>query len=126
MHDDEPCPCGGVRYAACCGPLLSGEVIATSATALMRSRYTAFVRGDAAYLLTSWHPSTRPAVIEFDDRRWLGLRIVASTQGEDGDPEGSVEFVARYKLGSRGYRMREVSRFTRHQGRWVYLDGDVS
>ncbi|WP_416966449.1 YchJ family metal-binding protein, partial [Streptomyces sp. Agncl-13] len=29
--------------------------------ALMRSRYTAFVRLDAPYLLRTWHPRTRPA-----------------------------------------------------------------
>ena len=26
----------------------------------MRSRYSAFVREDAAYLLVTWHPDTRP------------------------------------------------------------------
>ena len=33
----------------------------------MRSRFTAFSIKDAAYLLETWHPSTRPAEIDLDD-----------------------------------------------------------
>ena len=42
----------------------------------MRSRYSAYVRGDAPYLLATWHASTRPATLDFSDAvatRWLGL-----------------------------------------------------
>src|SRR5690606_37462745 len=56
-----PCPCGsGANYGDCCQPLHIGAA-ARSPEALMRSRYTAFVSRDSAYLLDTWHPSTRPA-----------------------------------------------------------------
>jgi SEC-C motif-containing protein len=33
----------------------------------MRSRYSAFAVGDPAYLLATWHPSTRPRSLSLDD-----------------------------------------------------------
>ena len=58
------CPCGtGLPYDDCCGPLHAGSTAAATAEQLMRSRYSAFAVGDAAYLLATWHPSTRPAAL---------------------------------------------------------------
>lgn len=117
------CPCGSGRaYAACCGRYHGGEAAPTP-EALMRSRYSAYVLGERDYLLRSWHSSTRPADLELDDgARWLGLKVLHAEGGAE-DAEGSVEFVARYKIGGRAYRMEEKSRFVREDGRWVYLDG---
>ena len=43
----------------------------------MRSRFTAFSIKDAAYLLETWHPSTRPAEIDLDDDVvWRRLVII--------------------------------------------------
>jgi len=93
----------------------------------MRSRYSAFVLMDEAYLRKTWHPDTCPDTIELDDgTRWLGLKIMSTRSGgADGD-EGTVEFIARYKIAGRGYRLHEVSRFIRRDGLWVYLDGTHS
>ena len=70
-----PCPCGtGEAYDACCGPLLANPAQATSPEQLMRSRYTAFVRGDADHLFRTWHPRTRPDDVAPDPAtRWTGL-----------------------------------------------------
>ncbi|MQM32004.1 MAG: hypothetical protein CRU78_16430, partial [Candidatus Accumulibacter phosphatis] len=58
------CPCGSERpYAECCGPLHDGAA-APDAAALMRSRYSAYVLAIEAYLLSTWHPSTRPTQID--------------------------------------------------------------
>lgn len=110
------CPCGtGSTYDACCGPLLANVAQASSPEQLMRSRYTAFVRGDTDHLFRTWHPRTRPEDLSPDPTTtWTGLRIVAT----DGD---TVEFVATRKDG----QMHEVSRFEQRAGRWVYVDGDV-
>lgn len=55
------CPCGlPAAYDDCCGRLHRGQAPATTAEQLMRSRYSAFAVGDEAYLLRSWHPTTRP------------------------------------------------------------------
>jgi SEC-C motif-containing protein len=34
-----------------------------------------------------------------------------------------VEFVARYKIAGKAYRLHEISRFVRYEGRWYYVDG---
>jgi SEC-C motif-containing protein len=122
----ERCPCdSGKEYRHCCGPLLSGEQPAGTAEQLMRSRYTAFVLADEKYLRKTWHPQTCPSRIEVNDgSRWLGLKIRSIDRGGVHDDEGTVEFVARYKVAGRGHRLHEASRFIRLQGQWRYLDGD--
>ncbi|HKK07155.1 MAG TPA: YchJ family protein [Gammaproteobacteria bacterium] len=122
------CPCGsGLSYGQCCGRYIEGGENAPSAEALMRSRYTAFVHADAAHLLRTWHPSTRPAELALDDAavRWLGLSIKRCERGGPDDHEGTVEFVARMKRGGRAARLHEVSRFTREDGQWFYVDGEL-
>lgn len=135
------CPCGGAapnrratakptRFAECCGRFLSGAEHAPSALELMRSRYTAYVLGDAAYLRATWDPATCPADFEVDPdapgaARWLGL-LIKRHEALDAT-HAIIEFVARYKQGARGHRLHEVSRFTRGaDGCWRYVDGDVS
>lgn len=121
------CPCGsGSALADCCGRYLAGES-APAAESLMRSRYTAFVMQDEAYLLATWHPSTRPSHLglaeEMPRPQWLGLKIM-NHQSQD-ETHATVEFVARQKVAGRAYRLHEVSRFVRESGRWFYVDGDV-
>ena len=88
----------------------------------MRSRYSAFVREDAPYLLATWHTSTRPAALDFDPgAQWLGLEV-RRHRSIDSD-HAQVEFVARYRLAGRAVRLHETSRFVREAGQWCYVDG---
>jgi len=90
----------------------------------MRSRYSAYVLQLTDYLLYSWHPKTRP-LEGFDwAPRWQGLEIIQTRLGQTGDKLGYVEFVARFEQGGTDSSLRELSRFQRFEGRWVYLDGD--
>ena len=95
----------------------------------MRSRYAAFVLGLDDYLLSTWHPSTRPerlADAQQTRTRWLGLEVrhVAPVMREvDGSERARVEFVARYRIDGRGHRLHEDSAFVREDGRWFYVDG---
>jgi SEC-C motif-containing protein len=99
---------------------------AKAAEQLMRSRYSAFVLHDVSYLLATWHPDTRPRSLTLDsDQRWLGLKITRVEAGGAGDFTGVVEFVARYKIAGRGYRLHEVSRFSYTNGAWLYVDGEL-
>ncbi|MFV8816594.1 YchJ family protein [Haliea sp. E17] len=125
-QDDASCPCGsGQDFADCCGPRLAGDAPAVTAEQLMRSRYTAFARGEADYLLATWHPETRPSRVRLDPaQRWIGLRILHTDAGGENDESGTVEFVARFKTGGSGYRLQELSRFEKIDGRWYYRDGD--
>jgi SEC-C motif-containing protein len=124
-NEREACPCGGLAFADCCGRYLEHGDIPPTAEALMRSRYTAFVRHDAPYLLDTWAARTRPAALDFADAPlWLGLQVKAHVQHDDTHAE--VEFVARYKVGGRAHRLHERSRFERSDdGRWRYIDGDL-
>lgn len=89
----------------------------------MRSRYSAFAVGDAAYLLRSWHPRTRPETLELDDTvRWLRLDIDRTVRGGMLDTEGIVEFTAHSRQDGRRARQHEISRFEKVSGDWVYLD----
>ena len=134
------CPCGGAapncasgakppRYADCCGRFLDGGDVPATALELMRSRYTAYVLGDAAYLRATWAARTCPADLDVDPDapgapRWLGLSVRRHTLLDDTHAE--VEFVARYKTGGRAFRLHESSRFVRgDDGRWRYVDGDI-
>ena len=90
----------------------------------MRSRYSAFVKRLDGYLAHSWDPSTAPATVTFRDAQaWTGLEIVSTDRGGPLDDEGEVEFIASYELDGRPAALHERSRFVRHEGRWVYLDG---
>ena len=130
------CPCrataAALPYAACCGRYHAGplHLLAPTAEALVRSRYSAFVLELGGYLLATWHPDTRPAVVEPNPigLKWLGLEVRRHAL-QDAD-HATVEFIARSKLGGRAQRLHETSRFirkkVREDGRWFYLDGDVN
>ncbi|MDL2338141.1 MAG: YchJ family metal-binding protein [Pseudomonadota bacterium] len=120
-----PCPCGtGLPYTDCCARFHAGplHLLAPTAEALMRSRYSAYTLQLDDYLLATWHPSTRPdgPLQHEPGLRWLGLQVLRH-ETLDAD-HARVEFVARSKLGGRAHRLRELSRFVREGGRWFYVD----
>jgi SEC-C motif-containing protein len=129
------CPCGtGKTYEACCGPVIAGAP-APTAEALMRSRYTAYVRGAVDHILGTY---TRAAARDVDRAStekwsrgsvWFGLTVLATDRGGPDDDEGTVEFVARYKesVDAAEQTHHERARFVRGPGdrRWLYADGKV-
>ncbi|WP_242587067.1 YchJ family metal-binding protein [Streptomyces sp. MST-110588] len=119
-----PCPCGlGRPYGECCGSFHRGRASAPTAERLMRSRYSAFAVGDVAYLLRTWHPSTRPAALDLEpEQHWTRLEILGSTGGSAFHNEGTVAFRAHFVLGGYEDSQYENSRFVRDGGQWVYLD----
>ena len=131
MSAAAPCPCGrthtkgrAVPYVDCCGRYVDhfDTTPAPDAEHLMRSRYSAFVREQANYLLATWHSSTRPSALDFEPAaKWLGLEVRAHTL--TGSDAAEVEFVARYRVHGQAVRLHERSRFVREDGRWFYVDG---
>jgi SEC-C motif-containing protein len=132
------CPCGSGKLGnACCDPLLAGERRAETALELMRSRYSAYVRGNVDYLLATHAvdedagpvaPSARRREIEIFTRAtlWLGLEILATERGGKRDAEGIVEFVAAGVTRGKPFRQHERSRFRRSSdGAWLYVDGEL-
>lgn len=129
-----PCPCqSGQSFETCCGPFLAGAP-APTALALMRSRYTAYARGDAAYLARTLAPEHRAGFDAADvgasmrETRWLGLEILDTVDGGADDSTGIVEFVARFQAQGQTRALHERSRFRRDEsdGRWVYVDGETA
>ena len=120
------CPCGSwAHYAQCCAPYHLSELLPPTAQALMRSRYSAYVLGDEAYLQATWHPSTRPTeAILGDDSNIKWTRLDVRTHAwEEGAEVAQVEFVALYKVQGRAHKLHEVSDFVREDGRWFYVEG---
>jgi SEC-C motif domain protein len=120
------CPCGSGRpLTDCCDRFHVGER-APDAESLMRSRYSAYVLGLEDYLRATWHPATCPVALGLDAvprPQWQGLTVKAYTPLDE--THATVEFVARYKLNGRAFKLHETSRFERVDGRWLYVDGEI-
>jgi len=92
----------------------------------MRSRYTAFATRQIDHLLASHHPETRGEVSRDEVERfseamsWRGLEVIETVEGQVGDDQGWVEFVARYRERGEDGIHHERSLFRRHQGRWFF------
>ena len=124
------CPCGSNRaFDECCAPLLNGEAPAETAEALMRSRYSAYVKHNIAYLGETLHPSHRHDWDEAATRIWSqnavwkGLEIVSTEAGSAQDEAGVVEFIAHYEENGKLTNHHEISQFSKQGGRWYYVDG---
>ncbi|NQY26540.1 MAG: YchJ family protein [Piscirickettsiaceae bacterium] len=122
------CPCcSNSSYQACCQPLLDGELDASSAEQLMRSRYSAFCLGKVNYLIDTLHPDKRQlddvATLKqsIKETQWLGLKIIRhKTQNQ----EATVEFIGFYQDKPIG-QLHERSRFVKQDKQWFYVDGEI-
>ena len=99
----------------------------------MRSRYTAYARGDVAHLARTLAPEHRAGFDMADvsagmkQTRWLGLEILDTEAGGEKDSTGIVEFVARFQARDKAQALHERSRFRRDtDGSWVYVDGETT
>ncbi len=126
------CPCGSGRtYEECCSPFHRGETRPATAEALMRARYTAFVRGEIPFLRESCTASARQ---QFDDEaarrwsrdsEWKGLEIIHTERGAEKDEHGTVEFIARYRTGDKDVEHHEFAKFVREEDGWRFVDSRV-
>ena len=125
----DSCACeSGLAYAVCCEPLHTGTAIASTAEALMRSRYCAYVVGAIDYLVSTTLPAARTPDLwvkyesTYRTLQWIGLEIVGTSQGGTQDKLGKVEFKASYiQHGERAIH-HERSCFRRSGGHWYYVD----
>ena len=118
------CPCGTEKeYADCCEPYLSGKRHAPTPEMLMRSRYSAYVKGAVSYLKATLAPESQSDFSEKDalewskNSEWLGLQITSAK-------DDTVEFIVKYKTQGKVYDHHEVSKFKHHGNRWYFLDGE--
>lgn len=124
------CPCNsGKAFTDCCDPIIKNQS-ATTAEALMRSRYTAYCIDKADYLLGTAHPQYRKdQTIEgisswSAENKWIKLEIVDTESGEVNDTEGSVEFKAHF-IDKNGLDQihHEKSDFVKENNHWYYTTG---
>ena len=87
----------------------------------MRSRYSAYVLGDTAYLLRTWAGEAAAATRSANDPRseWLGLQAVRTTEGARPRPRGGRVYCP-FRLTGRQGQLHERSRFRHEASTWVY------
>ena len=119
------CPCDSKRnFDECCGPIIAGTP-APTAEALMRSRYTAFVKRMLDHVERTHAPEVRDDFNRAEAERlaeeceWQGLEIRRAT--ETGDT-AEVEYVMRFCLENKSIAKTTLSRFRRDNGQWLYVD----
>jgi len=126
------CPCGsGATYAVCCEPIISGAQPAATAEQLMRARYSAYVGVEMDFVFESTHPDHRQGYDHAgtkewaESSEWLGLEIVGTQQGGEGDTVGEVEFIARFREKGLLREHHENAHFKRDDGRWAFSEGEM-
>jgi len=132
--DKELCPCGsGLAYSACCEPIIKGKTPAATAEALMRARYSAYVKHEIQFIADSCYRREGENDIDMDETRrwseestWLGLKILGVKQGGPNDEEGIVEFSANYTRNGLKDDHHEVAGFKKFDGKWLYVEGNLA
>ena len=120
---NQNCLCGLEQsYKKCCGRFIESSLSPDTPEQLMRSRFSAYILKNEAYLLRSWHESTRPDSLDLtnDSTRWEKLVVIDTT-------EHIVHFVAYFTQKSLEedcvFALVEISQFIKEKN-WNYLKGD--
>lgn len=124
----KPCPCGsGNSLANCCLRYIQGDLLAPTAEALMRSRYTAHCLLAIDYLWDTWDKKARKAASKAEIHAWAAscdwqsLQILATEKGMADDTEGLVSFSASFHQAEKLHQHKEISLFKRINHRWIYV-----
>jgi SEC-C motif-containing protein len=125
------CPCGsGKIYGECCEPIIKQTVQADNPESLMRSRYSAYVKGEILWLKDSLEESHRK---DFDEKgarqwstqaEWFGLEII-QTKMDEANNKGWVEFSAKYKQNGATRAHREIAEFVRKNEKWFLTESRI-
>ena len=126
----EQCPCGtGLAYTDCCEPVIKGERPAETAEALMRSRYSAYVKVETDYIFETTHPKHREGYDHAgtkewaESAQWQGLEIIDVKDGGSADSTGEVEFIARFSEKGEPRVHHELGMFRKDKGACFFTDG---
>lgn len=119
------CYCGsGLAFQTCCQALLLGKQKATTAEALMRSRYAAYATQNVDYLIATTHSSQRKYYSKDEmlfwasSNQWQRLEIRSVTPT-------TVDFKAYFIDAHNQLQVyHEHSRFAIENNEWMYVDGD--
>jgi SEC-C motif-containing protein len=124
------CPCGSTNdYQQCCDLLITQNELAKCPEQLMRSRYSAYANKQVEYIYNTYASESKKSQSITDisawaeETTWNNLSILHSSTFEHVEYP-TVEFEAIYKNNNVFYKMKEKSRFTIENNKWVYVDGD--
>lgn len=132
MNGLENCPCSSaLPYEICCARYHAGSP-AENALTLMRSRYSAYAKQLADYIIKTSHPfmcaknknrqKWRHELLEFSQAtRFNGLKIVDFV---DGESAATVTFTAYLMQGGKDVSFTEKSTFYKVNGSWLYHSGE--
>lgn len=124
------CPCGSNQtYSDCCGQYIANQQSAPTPEALMRSRYTAFVLNEDAYILATMRGKALkkqaylPGVADNQSIQWQGLTIISYKLKTH--RLGFVTFKASYLFAHELTVLYEKSEFHKIGDRWFYVNGRI-
>lgn len=123
------CPCSSsTTFALCCEPVLSGAP-AVSPEALVRARYTAFVRKQFDFIERTHAPEVRDdfnlaeAARLADEIEWDCLRIHSA---KDYGAVGDVEYVVSFRKEGKFVKAATASKFRKENGEWFYVSSKAA
>jgi SEC-C motif domain protein len=128
-----PCPCTSKKtFDKCCEPYLSGKKQPETPEKLMRSRFSAYATRKVDYLIHTTAEEERGKIDREELESYcrtiscISLKVVKAEGGGPEDETGTVLFYASLQLNGKRMLHKELSRFKREEGRWVYVDGDTN
>lgn len=94
----------------------------------MRSRYSAYQRGEIDYIVATHDPDTRAPALREKAAEWAAsarfVRLeVVEVDWEEGQDRGMVHFKADFIEGGEKKSLEERSEFRRRDDRWFYVKG---
>jgi len=150
MKPIHPCYCGSnCDFSSCCQPYINKKAPVQTAEQLMRSRFSAYVLGDAQYIYDTYAKSSQAeqSVEGIEDWSkscaWIALKIYPLVNSENKPTEQFIEFSAFYITNNVLCELREKSRFILEENttvnskrdkesapnipseQWRYIDGDI-
>lgn len=127
------CPCHSQKpYEECCAKYHRGEK-PENALLLMRSRYSAYAKGLADYIIATTHPLSsywqpnnanwKKEIQQFSQSiSFEGLEILDFKESGE---KATVVFIAYLKQQGHDATFTERSQFEKIKGSWLYLSGDL-
>ena len=120
----------GKEYKHCCAPFHLHTAVPETAEQLMRSRYTAYVLKNIAYIVATTVPSQQTLLETHllqewaDNTTWLGLEILKTENLTK--TQSAVEFKAIFQGEEGKLAHQERSIFVKIENRWYFVDPTVS
>lgn len=132
LNKNSNCPCGSNRlYKDCCKIYHKGVVPKTSLE-LMKARFSAYVIGDAEFIMRTTHPQNEQ--FRTSPKQWRSeilyfskvtqLEELKILKFEEDEHNGFVEFNLIFIQDNVASRLHEKSYFVKSNEEWLYIKGE--